>query len=72
MMCPRRKGGSLKIRLALVLAAALLTAGTLLAPAALAVTATVRAEAAGYTAIGPTAVEVPAAGGLVADSAGST
>jgi len=62
----------LKIRLALVLAAALLTAGTLLAPAALAVTATVRAEAAGYTAIGPTAVEVPAAGGLVADSDGST
>jgi hypothetical protein len=61
----------LKIRLALALAAALV-AGALAVPAALALPAGVRVEAAAYTAIGATDVDMPAIGGLVKDTDGNT
>jgi hypothetical protein len=60
-----------RIRLALVIATAALAAGALMAPAALAVSASVRAEAATFTAIGITDVEMAAGGGLVTDSDGT-
>jgi hypothetical protein len=60
-----------RIRLALVVATAALAAGALSAPAALAISATVRAEAATFTAIGATDVAMPAGGGLVTDSDGT-
>jgi hypothetical protein len=61
----------LKIRLALVLAAVLTTV-VLVVPAASALPASVRAEAAGHTAIGVTDVDLATAGGQVTDTDGST
>jgi hypothetical protein len=61
----------LKIRLALVLAT-VLVAAVLVAPAASALPASVRAEASGHTAIGATDVDLAAAGGQVTDTGGST